>query len=480
MNFERAPIAALFQQQPDRHSRLLIDTPLARFDFSKQAISEAALQSVLESLETRGLKAAIKALVNGEIVNATEGRSATHMQLRELAADAQHNAARTLADRIAAGHIRTVVNLGIGGSDLGLRLADDAFRAAGIKQRVALRFCTGLDPAEWLEAVDGLDPKTTAFVIASKSFSTLETLTTGERAKQWLGALASEHLYATTTAPQKAAGIGIRADHVAAFSESVGGRYSLWSAVNLPLRVAYGNAAVDAMLRGAEAMDTHFKTSAFAVNAPVLAAVARDFNRNQCALNSQVVVPYAWGLRKLAEYLQQLVMESNGKRVSLATGEAINRDPCSAVWGTVGTAAQHAYFQWLHQHPTGAAVDIIAVKPSTDTGSGALFENAAAQSRALAFGFEPAANDPLASHKRSPGNRPNTMIALNALTPESFGALLAFYEASVYVEAFISGINPFDQYGVEYGKIVARQIASGEMGAMDESTKALLSWGRAV
>ncbi|TAG02366.1 MAG: glucose-6-phosphate isomerase [Burkholderiales bacterium] len=479
MTADSAPtIARLFINEPTRHNALAVNTDHVRFDFSKQLQAYSGITSALHALEARGLVQRITALSAGAKINTTEGREVTHMLLRHAALSAQHDAARKLADRIASGAISTIINLGIGGSDLGLRLVDDAFRAAEISQRVALRFCTGLDPAEWREAVADLNPETTAFVLASKSFSTLETLTTGARARQWLGAYATTNLFATTTAPSKAIGIGVSAENIAAFDESVGGRYSVWSAVNLPIRVAYGNAAVDALLAGAASMDQHFCNTPLPANAPVLAALARHFNRNQRQLSNHVVVPYAWGLRKLAEYLQQLVMESNGKRVDIDTGAAITTDPCSAVWGTVGTAAQHAYFQWLHQHPVGAAVDIIAVKPSADSGSVALFENAAAQSRALAFGHAPDAADPLLAHKTSPGNRPNNFIALPSLAPESIGALLAFYEASVFVEAFIAGINPFDQYGVEFGKVLAKQIANGEMGDMDASTKALLAWSR--
>jgi glucose-6-phosphate isomerase len=479
MTDDSAPtIASLFANEPMRHRQLTVDTDHVRFDFSKQLLALNGIKTVLDSLKARGLLQRISALAAGEKINTTEGREVTHMLLRDPTKAVQHNASRALADRIASGRIRTVINLGIGGSDLGLRLVDDAFRSAEITQRVSLRFCTGLDPAEWREAVAGLNPETTAFVLASKSFNTLETLTTGARARQWLGQHAADNLFATTTAPNKAIGIGVVAENIAVFDESVGGRYSVWSAVNLPIRVAYGNAAVDALLAGAASMDQHFCNAPLATNAPVLAALARHHNRNDLRLTSHVVVPYAWGLRKLSEYLQQLVMESNGKRVDIDTGAPITIDPCSAVWGTVGTAAQHAYFQWLHQHPVGAAVDIIAVKPGADSGSVALFENAAAQSRALAFGHLPDAADPLLAHKTSPGNRPNSFIALPSVSPESIGALLAFYEASVFVEAFIAGINPFDQYGVEFGKVLAKQIANGEMGDMDASTKALLAWSR--
>jgi glucose-6-phosphate isomerase len=471
-------IASYFDFNARHHEAMTCEVGNIIFDFSKQAISADALQSARQKLSEKRAFEAFKRLAHGDIVNPTEARAATHMRERDLARSSQHDRLRATAEHIAGSGIAAIVSVGIGGSDLGLRLADDVFQSAGLKQRVELRFCTGLDPAEWHQAVAGLNPQTTAFVLASKSFGTLETLTTGDRARAWLRSHATERMYAATSSPAKARAYGIAENHIVAFDESVGGRYSLWSAVNIALRVAYGNAPVDAMLAGAHAVDQFVLKDNYFSSSPYLAGLIRQFNRNSLSITNNVIVPYAWGLRKLAEYLQQLVMESNGKRVS-ANGEAIDTDPCSAFWGTVGTAAQHAYFQWLHQHPKGAAVEIIAVKPSQDLGSKALFENAVAQARALAFGFEAESDDPLAQHKRTLGNRPNTFIGLPDISPRTLGALLAHYEASVFVEAFINDINPFDQYGVEYGKLLAKEVASGSDAThFDGSTKALLKWGR--
>jgi glucose-6-phosphate isomerase len=447
------------------------------FDFSKQATDGTTLAHARATLAVRGVYDALQRLAKGDVVNITEGRAATHMRERNPAFSTQHATLRTLSDRIAASGITTIVNLGIGGSDLGLRLADDVFRGAGLHERVALRFCTGLDPVEWREAIAGLSPRTTAFVLASKSFTTLETLTTGNRAKVWLGEHADANMFATSSSPAKAKQYGITDENIAAFDESVGGRYSLWSAINLPLRVAYGNAAVEQLLAGAHATDKRILDDEHLSSSPYLAAISRQFNRNSLNITNNVIVPYAWALRRLAEYLQQLVMESNGKRVDV-DGHAIDSDPCSAFWGTVGTAAQHAYFQWLHQHPDGAAVEIIVVKPSDDSGSVALFQNAVAQSRALAFGLEPELDDAHGAHKRTLGNHPNTLIGLPEVTPYTLGALLAHYEASVFIEAFINNINPFDQYGVEYGKQLAREIANGKLGELDPSTRAALAWAQ--
>jgi glucose-6-phosphate isomerase len=471
-------IAQFFESGAQRNGAMVCETANLLFDFSKQAISAAALEDAQNLLRGKNAFGAFTRLARGDVVNVTEVRAATHMRERDLSLSARHDALRATAEHIAASKLEAIVSIGIGGSDLGLRLADDVFQAAGLKQRVALRFCTGLDPAEWNQAIVGLSPQTTAFVLASKSFGTVETLTTGDRARAWLRSNASERMYAVTSAPAKARAYGIAENHVIAFDESVGGRYSIWSAVNLPLRVAYGNAPVDAMLAGAYAMDQVILKDERFDSSPYLAGITRQFNRNSLGITNNVIVPYAWGLRKLAEYLQQLVMESNGKRVA-ANGEPISNDPCSAFWGTVGTAAQHAYFQWLHQHPVGAAVEIIAVKPSGDVGSIALFENAVAQARALAFGFEPEANDPLAPHKRTLGNRPNTFIGLPDLSPRTLGAMLSHYEASVFIEALLNDINPFDQYGVEYGKLLAKQVAAApDSSGFDASTKQLLAWGR--
>jgi glucose-6-phosphate isomerase len=471
-------IAQYFEFNAQHHRAMTREAGGLIFDFSKQAISAEALQNTHRALREKQAFAAFQRLARSDIVNVTEGRAATHMRERDLAQSSRHDALRVTAEHIAASGIDAIVSIGIGGSDLGLRLADDVFQAAGLKQRVALRFCTGLDPAEWHQAIAGLSPQTTAFVLASKSFGTIETLTTGDRARAWLRSHANERMYAVTSAPAKARAYGIAENHIIAFDESVGGRYSIWSGVNLPLRVAYGNGPVDAMLAGAYTMDEVILKDEQFDSSPYVAAASRQYNRNSLNITNNVIVPYAWGLRKLAEYLQQLVMESNGKRVA-TNGNAIATDPCSAFWGTVGTAAQHAYFQWLHQHPVGAAVEIIAVKPSADVGSIALFENAVAQARALAFGFEPEADDPLAAHKRTLGNRPNTFIGLPDISPRTLGALLAHYEASVFVEALLNDINPFDQYGVEYGKLLAKQVASGgDASGFDASTKALLEWGK--
>jgi glucose-6-phosphate isomerase len=471
-------ISNLFDENDTRTEAMQCRVGKALFDFSKQAMSDGELAAARSSLAAKGIQNAFAKLAQGEIVNPTEARAATHMRERDPVHAARHDSLRALAERIAASGATTILNVGIGGSDLGLRLADDVFQASGLMQRVALRFCTGLDPVEWHEAVAGLDPATTVFVLASKSFGTLETLTTGDRAKAWLGVHATSNMFAATSSPSKAKNYGIAEQNIIAFNESVGGRYSIWSAVNLPLRIAYGNVHVDAMLAGAHAIDCMVLDDASLSSSPYLAAFTRQHNRNALKITNNVIVPYAWGLRKLAEYLQQLVMESNGKRVAL-NREAIDTDPCSAFWGTVGTAAQHAYFQWLHQHPVGAAVDIIAIKPTEDKGSIALFENAVAQSRALAFGFDAPDNDPLAPHKRTMGNRPNTFIGLPDVSPYSLGALLAHYEASVFIEAFINDINPFDQYGVEYGKLLAKEVASGNSATQfDPSTTALLQWGK--
>jgi glucose-6-phosphate isomerase len=471
-------ISSFFAFSANRGGAMTRHAGGAIFDFSKQAISIDELQSFRAILTQKNAHDAVKRLAAGEIVNPTEGRAATHMRERDLAHTSRHDVLRAMAEHIARSGIETVVSVGIGGSDLGLRLADDVFQASGLKQRVQLRFCTGLDPVEWQQAVEGLNPATTAFVLASKSFSTTETLMTGDRAKHWLRSHATTHMYAATSSPARARAYGIADANIVAFDESVGGRYSVWSAVNLPLRVAYGNAPVDAMLAGAHSVDQLVLNDQQFDTSPYISALSRQFNRNSINITNNVIVPYSWAFRKLAEYLQQLVMESNGKRVS-TSGAAIATDPCSAIWGTVGTAAQHAYFQWLHQHPVGAAVEIIAVKPSGDVGSKALFENAVAQSRALAFGLEPDANDALAGYKRTTGNRPNTFIGLPDVSPRTLGALLAHYEASVFIEALLNDINPFDQYGVEYGKLLAKEVAAGgDTSHFDASTKSLIEWAQ--
>jgi len=455
------------------------------FDFSRHPIAQGSWQQSLATLQRVDLAAHRTALVTGAIVNVTEQRAATHMQARDPSLSTTRDMVErtsALATRIAASGVTTVVNIGIGGSDLGVQLTADVFAAAGLKRRLDLRFLSGLDPAEWRQAVATLDPQSTAFIVASKSFGTLETIELAAIARRWLGADANRRLYAVTSHPARAEAWGIDPDHVVPLDQTLGGRYSLWGGLNLALRAAWGDEPVADLLAGAHAMDQHFVRSPLDRNAPVMAAIARFINRNQRGLSSHAVVPYCWGLRRLPAYLQQLIMESLGKGVR-RDGSDLDCDPCSAVWGATGTGAQHAFFQWLHQHPVGACVDLIAVRPEpNERGSMIQFASAVAQAQALALGHQPAQAHAKARHASAPGGRPSTFIALPEVSPHSLGALLSFYEASVFVESLLCDVNPFDQFAVEFGKQLIRDAEAALQGSADASldaqSKALLHWAR--
>ncbi|MFN3630120.1 MAG: glucose-6-phosphate isomerase, partial [Casimicrobiaceae bacterium] len=454
-----------------------------------QRIARGQWQDAFDTLTRRDFQAQRRELFTGGRINTTEGRAATHMQARDDALAITSKQIETLSRHATAlleDGVETVLHLGIGGSDLGVRLVHQAFSAMGLTPRCRLRFASGVDRTEWRDALDGLDPRRCAFIVASKSFRTAETLELLARARDWLqraGVDPERRLHAVTAQVDLAASHGIRRNQIAQLDESIGGRYAIWSALNLGLRAAWGDAPVAALLQGAHAMDRHFVRAPLDRNAPVLAAIARFVNRNRRQLTDHVIAPYSWGLRSLPNYLQQLMMESLGKRVT-RDGEPVTANPCASVWGDQCTAAQHAFFQWLHQHPTGAAVDFIAVRPElNDASSAALFANAVAQAQALAQGFRPARGEyALEAHRSTPGGRPSTFIALPELSPPVLGALLSFYEASVFTEACFTGVNPFDQFGVEFGKALAldtvRAVVAGGSANLDAEALMLVRWAR--
>ncbi|MCS6995806.1 MAG: glucose-6-phosphate isomerase [Casimicrobiaceae bacterium] len=470
---------------PAQGFREVVEVAGIRFDFSREALSRQSVARALAQLENNGFAEQRAALVSGALVNPTERRPATHLRARDpahRAGAAVEQRLRWLTRRGEALAPRSILHLGIGGSDLGVRLVHEAFAAMDLAPRCDLRFASGLDPKEWQAACAGLDPATTLVLVVSKSFMTVETRTLAERARAWLGLHAKQRLWAVTARPERAIEFCIPPEHIAAFEDSIGGRYSIWSAPNLTLRLVWGEALVEALLAGAHEMDQHFLTAPAPDNAPVLAALARSCARNERNLHARVVVAYPYGLRSLPAYLQQLVMESLGKRVD-RHGAPLATDPCSSLWGGPGSQVQHSFFQWLHQHPRGAGIDLIVERPKPgQAGSVLQFTSAVAQAQALMRGFEPDRQDPLAAHRRSLGGRPSTFIALSELSPRTLGALLAYYEASVFVEACLSGVNPFDQFGVEFGKSLAERAMQAFKGSstseLDQISQALLAWAR--
>ncbi|PZO49683.1 MAG: glucose-6-phosphate isomerase [Alphaproteobacteria bacterium] len=435
------------------------------------AAAMATLSSLATAADFDGYRAKLFA---GETVNNTEGRAAKHWALRgaDGPAEVKDVQARmaAFAQRIRP-EINAIVHLGIGGSDLGPRLIIDALkplRAAGLD----IRFAANVDGADVADAIEGLDPKRTLLIVVSKTFTTQETLANAEYVRAWGPA----HIAAATAAPEKAVAWGVKPENVFAFWDWVGGRYSLWSSVSLVCAIALRDNGFECLLDGAAEMDTHFRTAPFAQNLPALSAAIQAWNREALGHGSYAVIPYAERLRLLPAYMQQLEMESNGKRVS-RDGETLARSACSVTWGAAGTNAQHSFFQLLHQGVEEIPVEFI-VNAGPQEGPPAhrakVFANALAQARALMVGK--ASSEP---HRAFPGNRASTMMAIDALSPETLGALLAFYEHRTFTQAVLAGVNPFDQFGVELGKEMAGQLLPAlEGGAapdgVDASTAAWL------
>ncbi|MGA0602897.1 glucose-6-phosphate isomerase [Caulobacter sp. KR2-114] len=515
-----APIAELFRIEPGRLRTLTVEAAGLRLDLSKQPLSAAALDAALALAQVAGLEGARSRLFAGEIVNASEGRPALHMALRaEEGADyramgepvsPEVDAARAkmaaFADGVRSGAIRgatgkpftAILHIGIGGSDLGPRLVWEALRP--LDAPITLRFAANVDGAEIAAATAGLDPAQTLVIAVSKTFTTLETLANAEAARDWLEAAlgkdgATQHFAAVSANVKGAAAFGVPQDRVFPFWDWVGGRYSVWSAVGLSCAVGLGWDVFARFLAGARRMDEHFRHTALPHNAPVLLALAHLANRNGLDRRMRAVVPYARRLALLPAFLQQLEMESNGKRVS-AAGAPLSRGTAAAVFGDAGTNGQHAFFQLLHQGTDVIPVDIIAAASSDEGPPGAhakLLANAIAQGEALlagrseaavreelrAKGAAPDEIDRLAPQRTFPGERPTSFILLPDLSPESLGALIALYEHKTFVEGTLWGINSFDQWGVELGKTLATRVLDelqgGPGGSHDPSTAALIA-----
>lgn len=512
-------IDGLFAREPDRLRALTLTAAGLELDLSKQPWSQADLGLLLDLARASGVEAARDRLFAGEIVNASEGRPALHMALRapdgadwhaagepvSRQVESTRDAMRAFAEAVRSGArtgatgrpFRAIVHIGIGGSDLGPRLIWEALKP--LDPQIELRFVANVDPAELAQALTGLDPAETMIVTVSKTFTTLETLTNAEAARAWLraslGPASDRQLVAVSAAPDKAQAFGVPADQVFGFWDWVGGRYSIWSSVGLSCAVALGYDVFAGLLAGAHAMDRHFQRTPLASNAPVLLALAHVFNRNGLGRPIRAVVPYAQRLRLLAAFLQQLEMESNGKRVT-ADGRPAPHATAASVFGDAGTNGQHAFFQLLHQGTDVVPVDILAVREGSEGDPSAqtkLLANAIAQAEALmvgrsesevraeltAAGRSASEIEALAPQRTFPGNRPSSFLLLDRLDPERLGALIALYEHKTFVEGALWRINSFDQWGVELGKTLATRVLGelegGPMGGHDPSTAALIA-----
>ncbi len=490
LGFAGFDLRTAFAQDDERAVALSQTAPHVLADLSKNHI-DAATEVLLQSLaEQTGVAAQRDAMFRGEHINLSEDRAVMHWLLRqpegslsgELAAPL-HDVHSTLsamlayADQIRGdAQITDVVNIGIGGSDLGPQMAVLALRDFALPAK-RFHFVSNVDGHELAAVLAGLKAENTLFLIASKTFTTLETLCNARSALAWFlaqgGQDVARHFAALTTNVAAAAAFGITTTF--GFWDWVGGRYSLWSAIGLPLAIAIGAPGFRDFLAGAHAMDRHFQQTPLASNLPVRMGLMDVWYRNFLNYTSRSVAPYHSALARWPAYLQQLEMESNGKRVD-RHGQALGYSTSPVLWGEPGTNSQHAFFQMLHQGTDTVPLEFVAVKQATHglkDHHGLLLANAIAQAQALMLG-QP--DD--GGHRDFPGNRPSSFLLLEALTPASLGALIALQEHRVFVSGAVWGINSFDQWGVELGKVLAKDIharmASGDATGLDASTANLL------
>ena len=495
-----------FAGDPQRVQALSQSAPYVHADLSKNLIDAATQALLLELADECGLTQHRDAMFAGQHINATENRAVMHFLLRNpppapasTALDASNNEAKHTVAALREVHgtldamlafaeavraddaITDVVNIGIGGSDLGPQMAVLALEGFASPAR-RLHFVSNVDGHELAGVLAGLRPQNTLFLIASKTFTTAETMTNAASARAWFSAQGghdvARHFAALTTNVAAALAFGIRTTF--GFWDWVGGRYSIWSAIGLPLAIAIGAQGFRDFLAGAHAMDLHFKGAPLAQNLPVRLGLMDLWYRNFHGFTSRCIAPYHSRLRRLPAYLQQLEMESNGKRVD-AEGRPLSYGTAPVLWGEPGTNGQHAYFQMLHQGTDVIPLEFIAVKTAAHGLPGhqpKLLANVLAQAQALMQGKADAGG-----HKAFPGNRPSSFLLLDALTPASLGALIALHEHRVFVSGSLWGINSFDQWGVELGKQLAsdieQRLVSGDLAGLDASTADLLSRLRA-
>jgi glucose-6-phosphate isomerase len=482
-NAPRPSLNDLFATEPDRLARLSGEEAGIHFDFAKTHLSAGVLGAMQKLASEAGLAAKREALFTGKTINVTEGRAAEHTAERgEGAAEsvqrarAFHGRMRSLIEAIEAGamgEIAHVLHVGIGGSALGPDLLIDALARDSGRYDVAI--VSNVDGSALKEAFARFDPAKTLLVIASKTFTTTETMLNAETALNWMTEAGVDdpqgRVIALTASPEKAFEWGVDETRILPFSDTVGGRYSLWSSIGFPAAIAMGWNAFEEMLEGAAKMDRHFRLAPIERNWPVIAAFVDQYYTRVRGCQTRAVFAYDERLRLLPSYLQQLEMESNGKRVT-TEGAAVDGPTAAITWGGIGTDGQHAVFQLLHQGTHLIPVEFIAsIEPGHDLDDAhhrQLLGNCFAQGAALMAGKPH--DDPARAY---PGDRPSTTILIDQLDPATLGALIAFYEHRVFANAALLGINPFDQFGVELGKEMAKAIESGGI-EFDASTQALL------
>ena len=509
----------LFAEEPDRAERLTFDAAGIHADLSKHRVTEETMRLLLALAEERGVAARRDAMFRGEHVNRSEDRPALHVALRmprsaSLVVDGRDvvRDVHEVLDRMAVfatavrsgewrGHtgrpIRAVVNIGIGGSDLGPAMAYEALRAYS-DRGMAFRFVSNVDATQLVEALRDLDPEETLAIVSSKTFTTVETMTNARSMRQWLldglggdEAAVARHVVAVSTNLEAVEEFGIDPANAFGFWDWVGGRYSMDSAIGLSTMVAIGPEAFADLLAGFNAVDRHFAEAPAERNLPLLMGLLRVWYRDFFGAQTHAVLPYEQYLARFPAYLQQLVMESNGKHVTLE-GDPVAADTAPVVWGEPGTNGQHSFHQLLHQGTVLVPCDLIAfAAPLNPLGEHhrLLLANVLAQAQALAFGRtldelrEAGVPEALRPHKEMPGNRPSTILLLERLTPFALGSLVALYEHSVFVAGTIWDVDSFDQWGVELGKELAGKLVPVLRGEspdrpLDASTAALVEWLR--
>lgn len=505
-------IQDLFDADPDRARRYAAHAAGLYFDWSKTALDDAGVDLLLAAAEEAGVEARCEQMFRGDKINLTEDRAVLHTVLRagadtnvfvdgeDVVPGVQHSLARMrdFATRLRSGQIRApgggrfrdVVNIGIGGSDLGPAMAVQALSPYHDGPRV--HFVSNVDGAQIADVLQDLNPTETLIMVASKTFTTIETMTNAATARDWLlrdvpAEAVGLHFAALSSNEAKTAEWGIAAERVFGFEDWVGGRYSIWGPIGLSLMIAIGPNRFDEMLSGARAMDVHFQSAQGRENMPLMLALVGYWHRQVCGYATRAVLPYEQRLARLPAYLQQLEMESNGKRVGL-DGQVLDMPSGPVVWGEPGTNGQHAFYQLIHQGtdiiPCEFMLGAEGHEPDLAHQHQLLVANCLAQSQALmtgrsvsearelmrAEGYEGEELERQAAHRVFPGNRPSTTLLYAKLTPEVLGAIIALYEHRVFVEGVLLGINSFDQWGVELGKELAvalTPVLEGRASAQD-------------
>jgi glucose-6-phosphate isomerase len=484
----------LFADDPQRGDRMALEAVGLYLDYSKNRITNETLKLLLQLAEESGLRSRIDAMFRGEKINVTEKRAVLHVALRapkdeSIFVDGKNvvpevhavlDKMAAFSDRVRSGawlghtgkRIRNVINIGIGGSDLGPVMAYEALRHYSDRS-MTFRFVSNVDGTDFAEAVRDLDPAETLFIISSKTFTTLETMTNAHTARSWsLASLGNDessvakHFVAVSTNAAEVSKFGIDTANMFEFWDWVGGRYSMDSAIGLSTMIAIGPDNFRAMLSGFHQMDEHFRTAPFQANLPVLMGLLAVWYNDFFDAQTVAVLPYEQYLKRFPAYLQQLTMESNGKHVTLA-GKKVRHDTGPIYWGEPGTNGQHSFYQLIHQGTRLIPCDFIAfAKPLNPLGRhhDLLLANVFAQTEALAFGKTPeqvkaeGTPDWLVPHRVFEGNRPSNTILADELTPETLGKLVALYEHSVFTQGTVWNIDSFDQWGVELGKVLAQRI----------------------